>query len=112
MKEPERITIESISQERNATVKRAIIERFGLGRYVLHLGAEVIHQDNFGTLYRSTKWGMEPMVLVKVKNSTPEPDGTYREYFLRVPPDTVTAKQAVAWSFGIEEDQYDPDEES
>ena len=32
----------------------------------------------------------------------PEPDGTYRRYFLRVPPRMRTARQAVAWTFGVD----------
>ena len=32
-------------------------------------------------------------------NSTPEPDGTRRTYFLRVPPQMRTAREAVAWTF-------------
>jgi hypothetical protein len=50
--------------------------------------------------------------MVRVRNSTPEPDGTYKHYFLRVPPNITRAKQAVAWTFGLEEDQYFPDLES
>jgi hypothetical protein len=37
-----------------------------------------------------------------VVNSTPEQDGTYRRYLLRVPPTTRTAREAVAWTFGFD----------
>lgn len=45
-------------------------------------------------------------VLDDRQNSTPEPDGTFRDYFLRVPPGMVRAKQAVAWTFGVSEEDY------
>ncbi|GAA2645547.1 hypothetical protein GCM10009864_04690 [Streptomyces lunalinharesii] len=50
----------------------------------------------------------EPVVMVEVVNSTPEPDGTHRTYWLRVPPRTRTARQGVAWTFGIAEEGYAP----
>ncbi len=50
--------------------------------------------------------------MVKVVNSTPEPDGSRREYFLRVPPTVRTAREAVAWTFGLAADAYRPVNES
>lgn len=47
-------------------------------------------------------------VMVKVRNSTPEPDGSVRDYWLRVPPDLRTARAAVAWTFGLEPTEYAP----
>ncbi|MGH9553254.1 MAG: DUF6745 domain-containing protein [Terriglobales bacterium] len=46
--------------------------------------------------------------MVRVINSTPEPDGSYKHYFLRVPPEITTAKSAVAWTFDIDADKYSP----
>ena len=42
------------------------------------------------------------MRVVEVVNATPEPDGSYRHYFLQVPPGVRTAREAVAWTFGFE----------
>jgi hypothetical protein len=50
--------------------------------------------------------------MVKVINSTAEPDGTYKEYFLRVPPDVSSAREGVAWTFGLEPHEYAPAVES
>jgi hypothetical protein len=44
---------------------------------------------------------------VKVLNATPEPDGTFQDYYLRVPPDVESAREAVAWTFDME-DGYAP----
>jgi hypothetical protein len=46
--------------------------------------------------------------MVKVINSTPEPDGRFKDYFLRVPPMMVRARQAVAWTFDKVEHNYAP----
>jgi hypothetical protein len=50
--------------------------------------------------------------MVEVLNSTPEPDGTRRTYFLRVPPEIETAREAVAWTFGMDGAGYAPAVES
>lgn len=49
------------------------------------------------------------IVFVEVLNSTPEPDGTIKTYWLRVPPDTLTAKAGIAWTFGLTADEYNPE---
>lgn len=46
--------------------------------------------------------------MVEVVNATPEPDGTRRTYWLRVPPQTRTAKEGVAWTFGLDPADYQP----
>ena len=50
--------------------------------------------------------------MVEVQNSTPEPDGSIKTYFLRVPPATRTAREAVAWTFGLGAVEYRPAAES
>ena len=47
--------------------------------------------------------------MVKVVNSTPEYDGTFKDYFLRVPPEMTRARQAIAWTFDKKETDYDPE---
>ena len=54
----------------------------------------------------------EPLVVVEVQNSTPESDGSRKTYFLRVPPQTQTAREGVAWTFGMSRDEYAPRRES
>lgn len=117
---PETITVEDIENEGNAEVRRIMIDRYGwdpsqpdggdpgVGKYIMDAGAEKIHEDKWGTLYRKEVEGDEAIVTVKVENSTPEPDGSVKSYWLRVPPDTTTAHQAVAWTFGVEPEQYKP----
>ena len=63
-------------------------------------------------MYRKELPDDEPIVMVKVRNSTPETDGTVKDYFLRVPPTSETPRQAVAWTFGVEANEYYPTVES
>jgi hypothetical protein len=99
----------TIELERNAERRRIMIEIYGVDKYVRRSFATKIHQDEFGTLYRKrSSSGDEPFVAVELKNATPEPDGTYKIYFLRVPPTMKTAREAVAWTFGLSAADYGP----
>jgi len=109
---PERITVADIEAETNAEVRRVKIERIGQGRYLLDSGAREVHRDDYGTLYRKEVPGDEPLVMVKVLNATPEPDGSFKDYFLRVPSTMRTAREAVAWTFGKNPDNYEPGQET
>lgn len=110
--DPGSITIEEIESTRNIELRRVLVERFGPSRYLQECGAEEIHRDSSGVLYKREIENDEALVMVKVTNSTAEPDGSFREYFLRVPPDMVTARQAVAWTFGMTEESYQPLQET
>ena len=105
---PQRLTATRIEFEQNAELRRVYIEIYGLQRFLLDTNARVISSDSCGTLYKKEMRGDEPVVMVRVTNSTPEPDGTYKDYFLRVPPDMMTAREAVAWTFGLRREQYHP----
>jgi hypothetical protein len=109
---PEQLTADKILQETNLEVRRIMLESFGMARFVTECGAKKIHEDQFGELYRKETRNIEPLVIVKVRNSTAEPDGSIRDYFIRVPPNMSTAKQAVAWTFNMSEADYSPDAES
>jgi hypothetical protein len=112
---PETITTEEMLRERNLEVRRLMLERIGFDRLILDTHARPVHMDECGALYRlrlshrsSGVRLAEPMTLVHVTNSTAEPDGTRKRYFLRVPPSVRTAREAVAWTFGLTEEQYRP----
>jgi hypothetical protein len=67
-----------------------------------------VSSDEYGVLWRVTMPGDEPLVMVEVVNATPEPDGSRRTYFLRVPPRMRSAHEAVAWTFGLTPEEYAP----
>lgn len=106
------LTVEQIQAEQNAEVRRAMLEHFGFDRYLRVSGARELGRDACGVLWRVDLPGDEPLVMVEVVNSTPEPDGSSRTYFLRVPPDTGTAREGVAWTFNLTPDEYAPLEQT
>ena len=52
------------------------------------------------------------MGLLPQDNSTPEPDGSIKKYFIRVNPECKTAHEAVARGYRLSVEEYDPEEES
>lgn len=102
------LTPERIRTEENAELRRVMLEHYGYDRYLSESGAEPLQRDEAGILWRIALPADEPVVMVEVVNSTPEPDGTNRVYWLRVPPTTRTAREGVAWTFGLTEDEYEP----
>lgn len=106
------ITIEQIKGEDNIEKRRLFIEYYGLEKYIQDSDSKVISQDKYGILYKKEQFRDQDLVMVRVRNSTPESDGSYKFYFIRVPPDISSAKAAVAWTFGMREEEYSPDIES
>ncbi|MFB7851883.1 DUF6745 domain-containing protein [Streptomyces sp. NPDC056053] len=102
------LTPKRIREEENAELRRVMLEFYGYDRYLSESGAEPVHRDETGVLWRIALDGDEDVVMVEVVNSTPEPDGTHRVYWLRVPPGTRTAKAGVAWTFGVGSEEYEP----
>jgi len=46
------------------------------------------------------------LAAVEVINATPERDGTRKHFFLQVPANMRTARDAVAWTYGLRPDVY------
>ncbi|MGC9666065.1 DUF6745 domain-containing protein [Planosporangium sp. 12N6] len=103
-----RLTVERIRVEANAEVRRVMLEHFGYERYLREAGATRRGEDEAGVLWQVWLPNDEPLVMVEVVNSTPEPDGTHRRYWLRVPPTTRTPREGVAWTFGLTAEEYAP----
>jgi hypothetical protein len=99
---------QEIDAQTNLELRRVMVERYGVERYLFATGAERVQEDECGVLYRKEMSGDENLAMVQVINSTAEPDGTFKHYFLRVPPQMETAREAVAWTFGLAEHDYEP----
>jgi hypothetical protein len=134
IEEPERITVETIKQVRGPALRRVVIERYGHGKaihgiaaYLRDAGARQLDQDAaFGTLWHLDVAGEEPTLMAEVVNHSPEPDGTYRHFFLQVHPELSpilsngslgapqpsTARNAVASTFGLTGAEYRPEIET
>jgi hypothetical protein len=93
-------TVKDIESETNAEVRRVMIERYGQSKFIVDSGAKEIHKDEFGTLFVKELDNDEPIMMVKVVNSTQETDGTFKDYWIRVDPNAYggikTARAAVA----------------
>ncbi len=117
---PETMTAKQISEIDNAEIRRIAIERFGEGRFISELGVKPIARDDWGELFRAELPGDEPLVLCRVKNYTPEPDGSARVFFLRVDPQCrlmfgngkygeaqkLTPLNAIGSTWGLTGDEY------
>jgi len=101
------ITSADIDAETNVETRAIMLEIFGAERYIREIGATEIDHSDLGTLFDA-----KGLKILKVVNATAEPDGTYKDYYLRVPPHTETARAAVAWTFGLKEEEYAPSAQS
>jgi hypothetical protein len=103
------ISFDQIMAEENAEIKRVMIERFGENNFVKSLSVEPLDASEWGKFYRVDYGDTEPLCLVRVVDPS-----TDRVYFNQVPPvddsgqPMLRAKQAIAWRFGLSEQEYMP----
>ena len=103
---PANITLASIDGESNVQVRRCMIEIMTPQRYVALGGPVRIAEDETGILWRKSWLASDAWAAVEVINATPEPDGTQRHFFLQVPAHMRTAREAVAWTYGLSANAY------
>ena len=97
-----------LTRSNNSFLRRRWIEHYGPERIMEDLGANVVDKDGTSTLYTiPLNRGEEPLVYVQVEDTT-----TGKQYYLRVPPHIKTCKRAIAWTFGLEPDEYKPEKET
>ncbi len=113
------LTPEKIDAIDNVELRRCATEIYGEKRYIEEGGAEKIHEDDFGILYRKNIPGDEPLVMVHVENGTVE-NGIRRKFFLQVHPELrpllfdgelgdpqkMTALNAVSSTYGMRGEDY------
>ena len=114
---PEDVTVEEVLRHPNAEVKYVGMKIVGLDNIMSMPTTKVVHRDvdQFGrerVLFQIPKIFEEPTLYVKVVNSTAEPDGSFKNYFLCVPPNVMTCVEAVAWTNYMKADKYAPSQES
>jgi hypothetical protein len=105
---PETLKSADALAEPNAEVRRVMIERIGLQRFLKELNARVVHEDRDPggprQLLSVELAGDEALVCVSVNCPS-----TGRHYLIRVPPTMRTCHQAVAWTAGFDNpDDYVP----
>ena len=105
----------------NTELRRREIEKLGEEEFLAKYGAEKRHEDAWGELWLvrfshpkqdDMPVHEEEIAFIRVKNASPEPDNTYKFYYLRVPPTVRTAREGVAWTFNKEPDEYKPIKET
>jgi hypothetical protein len=129
--DPSKITIKEIDAETNSEIKRVMMDKYGLMRYLKDSNAALVDEDTAPDgsprrLYRKPVRGDEDLVMLEVKNSTPEPDGSIKTYTLRIDPQCrpmlqnrtfgepqkLTCQNAVASTFGMRGEEYELDLET
>jgi hypothetical protein len=107
---PERITLSTLADTFEPVLRNCMIEIMTPQRFVESGGATRAAEDETGILWRKL-WSYRGVTVgswtaVEVANGTPEKDGSPKPYFLRVPSYMRTPREAVAWTYGLSDDQY------
>jgi hypothetical protein len=97
-----------VANEPDSALRRVMLEHYGYGRYVREAGAQRLAVDECGMLWRLPFGDDEPVVLVEVVDGAGEPGAAGRTHWLRVPPQTRTPREGIAWTFGLAAEQYAP----
>jgi hypothetical protein len=105
---PESLTAREVLAERNAELRRIMMERMGYERFMSQARARAIDSDHDAggerTLLRVPVPDDEDLVCLAV--TCPSPG---RKYMLRVPPSTPSCRHAAAWIAGFDNpDAYQP----
>lgn len=104
---PETLDADTILSEQNAEVRRVMLERHGLERFLRGGSMQRIDRASDGSaLWLASLPDDEDLVLLELVNTTPEPDGSHKHYILRVPPDMRSVRAATAWTFDLDEASY------
>ena len=84
------------------------MNQFGIERLFYDLGGKYIHSEGSSQLIRMDLGkSFDPIQIIKVRDST-----TKQYYILRVPLTINTCKDAIAWTFGMTADEFNPIKET
>ncbi|MGA7326896.1 MAG: DUF6745 domain-containing protein [Rhodomicrobium sp.] len=106
IEQADQISCSDIDRATDIHVRRCMIERLTPERYIACGAAYRVSEDETGILWERRWADGDAWAAVEVINGTPEPDGERRRYFLQVPPNMLTARSAVAWTYGMTARQY------
>lgn len=102
-----KLTIKMVDAERNAEIKRLMIERFGKDKYVHAKKAKLVDDDPVhGKLWLCNSGRDDAVAYLEVKDSTIYPDGTQRDYFLMVSPRHRDSASARAATFRMSKEEF------
>lgn len=111
---PELLTVEEVLRHPNAECRFVGVKIIGHEKVKESAYCKNIHacKKTGMELFQISGIFEEPVNYLKVINSTQEPDGTFKVYYLCVPPKMKTCKQAVAWTFSLKASEYKPKQET
>lgn len=111
---PDLLTVEEVLSHENTECRYVGIKIIGHEKIRSNKNCKLIDAcDKTGMeLFSITGIFTEPILYLKVINSTMEADGSYKNYYLCVPPTMKTCKESVAWTFRMEEKDYQPSQET
>lgn len=102
------LTAREVLNCRNAEIRSLLLNQFGHERLFEELGGKLIHKKGDSQLMRlHLGKSQEDIQVVKVRDTT-----TKQVYLLRVPLTVKTCREAVAWTFGLDLNEYDPVKET
>ena len=108
---PETLSGREIMQVRNVQRRRVLLDRIGIEKFLADVGGLVLDRDQDAggerTLIRVPFDDDEDLVAVLVK--CPSTGGSYA---LRVPPHLRSCREAVAWTAGLNVNEYRPIQEA
>lgn len=107
---PEWITPSGLADTFDPVRRNCMIEIMTPERFVKTGLVSRVSEDETGVLWRKF-WSFRGVTIgswsaIEVVNGTAEADGSRKRYFLRVPSAMRTAREAVAWTYGLTADQY------
>jgi len=97
-----RLLPRDVVRAKNQDLRQRALKEVGADRFLQSVKARVVHKDRFGKLVT-----FQRLSFVQVVDPS-----TNKIYMLQVPNEVKKAKEAVAWTFGMDESQYEPEYES
>jgi hypothetical protein len=98
-------TAHDIVAESDWTRRAIRIDRYGLDGFLKDMCYQT-HKDDTGVLWKIKSLQDLDWAVLECWNGTVEPSGERRRFVLQVPGAMETAKQAVAWTYGLGEHDY------
>ncbi|MDX2155450.1 MAG: hypothetical protein SFW09_02985 [Hyphomicrobiaceae bacterium] len=106
IRQPDMIEVSRIEREPDLTLRHCMVDIFTAERFIRRGYAERVAEDESGVLWQRLWRRGGIWAAVEVVNGTPEPDQTFKRYYLQVPGNLRSARQAVAWTYGLTEHEY------
>lgn len=102
------LTAKDILSIKNAAIRRVGLEALGYSQFLAQVDHQIIEKSGDYELV-NIDWHPQEEKIYLVKVRCPS---TGAFYTLRVPPHAQTVKQAVAWTFGLKENEYSLEKET